>query len=110
MPPDGPHDETLAKNDNGSVKVIASRSKGLLGRAESHADFVDVYIVKGGKEILKFGGEIENPETKSSGELRGKTLIDAEEVTIEEGDVVIIPKGVCHQHTGVIEQIILKIG
>ena len=111
LPQDGPFAEELIANKEKSGVVFRSitdktRSK----KSELHENYTDIFIIHEGSEELFVGGEIEDSEETRPGEWRGKGLIGARKYQVEAGDIVIVPKGVAHQHgEGVLKMIALKI-
>ncbi len=111
LPEKGPFGKELISNIQKSIIISESvTSSDISPEAELHENYTDIFIVKQGKEEIFIGGEIADKESVSPGEWRGKTLVKAREYFIEAGDLVIIPKGIAHQHgVGTIKMIVIKI-
>ena len=76
--------------------MLAFRSKDGVG--EVHEKFADIFIVIDGKATLLTGGELENPQTSSPGELHGSSILHPSQTTkLEKGDIVHIPANTPHQ-------------
>lgn len=110
LPESGPFGEKVLANLDGTAmvnKIITSSEPSEY--AEIHDNFVDIFIVLGGEEELFIGGEIKDKKSASAGEWLGKELNGARKYEVEAGDIVIIPKGVAHQHgRGVVKMIVIK--
>ncbi|MFH1522513.1 MAG: cupin domain-containing protein [Patescibacteria group bacterium] len=110
LPETGPYGEKMLANSQETVIV----SKNITGqepapKAEMHENYVDIFLVTEGKEELFIGGELKDKESVSSGEWLGMNLVGARKYNIEAGDIIIIPKGVPHQHgKGVIRLAVIK--
>lgn len=111
LPQDGSFGEELTLNEEKTAIVFRSlTAKTRSKKAELHENYTDIYIIHEGSEELFIGGEIEDKEETRPGEWRGKGLIGARKYQVEAGDIVIIPKGVAHQHgEGVLKMIVIKI-
>ena len=81
-------------NDAG-YRVNASRRDGP-GEAEVHLTETDIFYVLEGSATFVTGGEVIEPRTISTSEIRGKELTGGEERRIAKGDVITIPRGVPH--------------
>jgi len=78
-----------------SSTILAFRDKD--GKAESHAQFEDVFVVLRGSATLVSGGTITGPVTTAPGEIRGGAVQQGSRRDLKEGDIVHIPAGVPHQ-------------
>ena len=78
-----------------SFTMIALRSKN--GGAEVHENYADFFFVVRGSAKLLTGGTVQDGKTVSSGEIRGKSVLNGVETTLNQGDIVHIPAGVPHQ-------------
>jgi mannose-6-phosphate isomerase-like protein (cupin superfamily) len=67
------------------------------GRAEVHENYADVFFVVQGSAKLLTGGTVEDGNTISPGEIRGKSVLSGVETTLNQGDIVHIPATVPHQ-------------
>lgn len=83
------------------------------GGAEVHAHYDDILVVTRGKATLITGGTVENAQTASDGETKGKDIRNGRSQTIEKGDTVRIPAGTPHQlviaHGSVFSSIVVKV-
>jgi mannose-6-phosphate isomerase-like protein (cupin superfamily) len=75
--------------------MIALRSKN--GGAEIHENYADFLFVVQGTAKLLTGGTVQETRTVSSGEIRGKSVLNGLETTLNQGDIVHIPATVPHQ-------------
>jgi glc operon protein GlcG len=76
-------------------KVHASRRDGP-GEAEVHVADNDIFYVQQGSARFVTGGELVDSHVVAPDEIRGKSILHGEALTLEQGDVVIVPKGVPH--------------
>ena len=67
------------------------------GRAEVHENYADVFFVVQGNAKLLTGGTVQAGNTVSPGEIRGKSVLNGVETTLNQGDIVHIPATVPHQ-------------
>lgn len=67
------------------------------GGAEVHAHYDDIFLVTQGKATLITGGTVEDAQTASDGETRGKSIENGKSQMIEKDDIVHIPAGTPHQ-------------
>ncbi|HSZ62001.1 MAG TPA: hypothetical protein VK828_09390 [Terriglobales bacterium] len=67
------------------------------GRAEVHENYADVFFVVQGSAKLLTGGTVQDGNTVSPGEIRGKSVLNGVETTLNQGDIVHIPATVPHQ-------------
>ncbi|MFH1822784.1 MAG: hypothetical protein ABH830_03730 [Patescibacteria group bacterium] len=111
LPEVGPFGKELMANLEKSAIVNSTiTAKEKSGKAELHEAYTDIFIILEGLEELLIGGEIIEKEEEIKGEWRGKGLINNRSYNIATGDIIIIPKGVAHQHgEGVLKMIVLKI-
>ena len=111
LPQDGSFGEELTSNEERSTIVSRSlTAKTKSKRAELHENYTDIFIIHEGSEELFIGGNIEDREQTRPGEWRGQSLVGARKYQVEAGNVVIIPKGVAHQHgEGILKMIVIKI-
>jgi mannose-6-phosphate isomerase-like protein (cupin superfamily) len=75
--------------------MIALRHKD--GRAEVHESYADVFFVVQGSARLLTGGTVQDCQTVSPGEIRGKSVQNGVETKLNQGDIVHIPATVPHQ-------------
>lgn len=110
LPKIGPFGEKVLSNGDETVIVYKNiTSSEPAEYAESHDNYADIFIVQAGREELFIGGEMKNKETVSAGEWRGKDLSGARKYDIGAGDIIIIPKGVAHQHgRGAVKMTVIK--
>ena len=78
-----------------SFTMIALRSKN--GGAEIHENYADFFFVVRGSAKLLTGGTMQDGKTVSPGEIRGKSVLNGVETTLNPGDIVHIPATVPHQ-------------
>jgi mannose-6-phosphate isomerase-like protein (cupin superfamily) len=78
-----------------SFTMIALRSKN--GGAEIHENYADFFFVVQGSAKLLTGGTVQDGKTVSLGEIRGKSVLNGVETTLNQGDIVHIPAAVPHQ-------------
>jgi mannose-6-phosphate isomerase-like protein (cupin superfamily) len=52
-----------------------------------------------GKATLYLGGTLGEPNEISVGEWRSKTASGGQQVTIQKGDLIVVPRGTVHQRT-----------
>jgi len=91
----GSASETLEKYGV-DYTLLAFRSNDGVG--EVHEKFADIFIVIEGQATLITGGELENPQTSSPGELHGSSILHPSQTTrLEKGDIVHIPANTPHQ-------------
>ena len=76
-------------------RVNASHRAGP-GEAEVHVNDTDIFYVLKGRAQLIVGGTVSDPRALSAGEIRGSKIEGGEMRTIEQGDVVTIPRGIPH--------------
>jgi mannose-6-phosphate isomerase-like protein (cupin superfamily) len=67
------------------------------GRAEVHANYADFLFVVQGSAKLLTGGTVQDGSSVSPGEIRGKSVLNGVETTLNQGDIVHIPATVPHQ-------------
>src|ERR1700683_2726773 len=92
--PDGIASSKLNEYPN-HFTMIVLRSKN--GGAEIHENYADFFFVVRGSAKLLTGGTVQDSKTASPGEIRGKSVLNGVETTLNEGDVVHIPATVPHQ-------------
>ena len=78
-----------------SSTILAFRDKD--GKAESHAQFEDVFVVLRGSATLVSGGTITAPVTTAPGEIRGAAVQQGSRRDLKEGDIAHIPAATPHQ-------------
>lgn len=76
-------------------RVNASRRDGP-GQAEIHLTDADIFYVLEGSATFVTGGELLEPRTAGSGEIRGSAIRGGIERRLGRGDVITIPAGVPH--------------
>jgi|ERR1035437_1839732 mannose-6-phosphate isomerase-like protein (cupin superfamily) len=67
--------------------------------AELHDASDDVYYVLKGKATLVLGGKLVDPKETSPGEWKSKKTEGSQTVEINEGDLIVVPRGTVHQRT-----------
>lgn len=67
------------------------------GEVEYHETLADFFVVQEGEARLVVGGTMENPVTKSPGEIRGTAITGGHTRQIKPGDIVHIPARMPHQ-------------
>lgn len=82
------------EDGNYSINYVSFEDK--KGKSEMHENADDVYYVLEGSAKLKLKGEIVDKQEKGPGEFIGTDLKDAEEKTMEKGDIVSIPRKTPH--------------
>lgn len=75
--------------------MIALRNKD--GRAEVHENYADIFFVVQGTAKLLTGGTVQDGNPVSPGEIRGKSVLNGVETTLNQADIVHIPATVPHQ-------------
>jgi len=75
--------------------MISLRRKN--GGAEVHESYADLFFVVQGSARLLTGGTVQDGKTVSPGEIRGKSVLNGVETTLNQGDIVHIPATVPHQ-------------
>ena len=75
--------------------MISLRRKN--GEAEVHESYADLFFVVQGSARLLTGGTVQDGKTVSPGEIRGKSVLNGVETTLNQGDIVHIPATVPHQ-------------
>jgi mannose-6-phosphate isomerase-like protein (cupin superfamily) len=75
--------------------MIALRKKD--GGAEIHQNFADFFFILKGKATLVTGGTVVDPMTVSPGEIKGASVRDGTQISLNKGDIVHIPANVPHQ-------------
>ena len=93
----GPEGEASSKLNEypNSFTMIALRSKN--GGAEIHENYADFFFVVRGSAKLLTGGTVQDGKAVSPGEIRGKSVLNGVETTLNQGDIVHIPAAVPHQ-------------
>jgi mannose-6-phosphate isomerase-like protein (cupin superfamily) len=66
------------------------------GQAEVHLKDADVIYVLGGSATFVTGGSAIDPHQIEPGEIRGREIQGGETLTLEKGDVIIVPAGTPH--------------
>ena len=66
---------------------------------EVHDASDDIYYVLEGKATLYLGGTLSEAKEISPGEWRSKTASGGQQVAIEKGDLIVVPRGMVHQRT-----------
>src|ERR1700730_12461269 len=92
--PEGVASSTLNQYPN-HFTMIALRSKN--GGAEIHENYADFFFVVQGSAKLLTGGTVPDGKSVSLGEIRGKSVVNGVETTLNQGDIVHIPATVPHQ-------------
>src|ERR1700723_583497 len=92
--PDGAASSKLSDYPN-HFSMIALRSKN--GGAEIHENYADFFFVVRGSAKLLTGGTVQDAKTVNPGEIRGKSVLNGVETTLNQGDIVHIPATVPHQ-------------
>jgi mannose-6-phosphate isomerase-like protein (cupin superfamily) len=63
---------------------------------ERHPHWVDQVTILSGEGVLTYGGNITNPNTAPTGEVRGGTQVGGMTKNLHPGDFVLIPAGMAH--------------
>jgi mannose-6-phosphate isomerase-like protein (cupin superfamily) len=92
--PEGAASSKLSEYPN-HLTMIALRSKN--GGAEIHENYADFFFVVRGSAKLLTGGTVQDAKTVNPGEIRGKSVLNGVETTLNQGDIVHIPATVPHQ-------------
>jgi len=92
--PEGAASSKLNEYPN-SLTMIALRRKN--GGAEIHENYADFFFVVQGSAKLLTGGTVLDGKSVSPGEIRGKSVVNGVETTLNQGDIVHIPATVPHQ-------------
>ena len=92
--PDGLASSKLNEYPN-HFTMIALRTKN--GGAEIHDNYADFFFVVRGSAKLLTGGTVQDAKTVNPGEIRGKSVLNGVETTLNQGDIVHIPATVPHQ-------------
>ena len=71
------------------------------GLAEVHDASDDVYYVLEGTATLTLGGTLEAPNEVQPGEWRGARINGGQTLTLNKGDLVVVPRGTPHQRSTV---------
>ena len=66
---------------------------------EVHDGSDDIYYVLDGTATLLLGGSLVDANEISPGEWRAKTSTGGQRVTINKGDLIVVPRGTPHQRT-----------
>src|ERR1700681_296386 len=92
--PEGAAGSKLNEYPN-SFTMIALRGKN--GGAEVHENYADFFFVVRGSAKLLTGGTVQDRKSVSAGEIRGKSVLNGVETSLNQGDIVHIPATVPHQ-------------
>jgi len=92
--PEGVASSKLSEYPN-HFTMIALRSRN--GGAEIHENDADFFFVVRGSAKLLTGGTVQGSKTVSPGEIRGKSVLNGVETTLNQGDIIHIPATVPHQ-------------
>jgi mannose-6-phosphate isomerase-like protein (cupin superfamily) len=92
--PEGAASSKLNEYPN-SFTMVALRTKN--GGAEIHENYADFFFVVRGSAKLLTGGTVQDAKTVDPGEIRGKSVLNGVETTLNQGDIVHIPATVPHQ-------------
>ena len=93
--PDHSARETLGDYGNHLVRMIHRSGT---GAPEFHENFVDLWIVTGGRGTLVVGGSLVGPRaTGGRGEMTGTSIDGGERHEVSAGDVMHIPAKTAHQ-------------
>ena len=66
---------------------------------EVHDTSDDIYYVLEGTATLSLGGTLSDAKEISPGEWRSKTASGGQQVRIQKGDLIVVPRGTVHQRT-----------
>jgi len=92
--------EELIGGPGMQLRVAVQHEKNKGGAAaELHDAADDVYYVLDGSATLVLGGRLDAPRETEAGEWRSPRIIDGRTVTINKGDLVIVPRGTPHQRS-----------
>jgi mannose-6-phosphate isomerase-like protein (cupin superfamily) len=75
--------------------MLAFRNRN--GGGELHQNYADLFYILDGGATLMTGGELVDPKTIASGEIRGASVKGGVGQEVKAGDVVHIPAGTPHQ-------------
>src|SRR5258706_3617437 len=67
--------------------------------AELHDASDDVYYVLKGTATLELGGKLVDPKEVSPGEWRSQKVTGSQNIEINEGDLIMVPRGTVHRRT-----------
>jgi len=67
------------------------------GGAEIHENYADIFLVVQGAATLVTGGSVQEVETVSPGEIRGKAVLNGKSTILTQGDFAHIPARLPHQ-------------
>lgn len=91
---DGSASETLEKYPH-HYTMLAFRTRN--GGGEVHQNFADLFYILDGHAAVLTGGELVEPKTTATGEIRGASVKGGTRQELQAGDVVHIPAGTPHQ-------------
>ncbi|MEO8574195.1 MAG: hypothetical protein ABI481_09520 [Pyrinomonadaceae bacterium] len=66
---------------------------------EVHDESDDIYYVLEGTATLALGGTLSEAKEISPGEWRSKTASGGQQIRIQKGDLIVVPRGTVHQRT-----------
>src|SRR5580765_4282281 len=85
----GPGMETRVAIQHDKIKIGSD--------AELHDASDDVYYVLKGKATLELGGKLVDPKEVSPGEWRSQRVTGSQNIEINEGDLIMVPRGTVHR-------------
>lgn len=88
-------DQGMPLIENSVFKIHAGR-RVKPGQAESHADETDIFYIIQGEATLVTGGTIINGKEIEPNEVRGDGITGGTTVTLQTGDIIIVPPGTPH--------------
>ncbi|MEP6944278.1 MAG: hypothetical protein ABJA02_00055, partial [Acidobacteriota bacterium] len=92
--------EDLIGGPGMETRVAIQHDKNRVGAdAEVHDHSDDVYYVLKGKATLVLGGTLDAPREASPGEWKSKSISGGQSIEINEGDLVVVPRGTPHQRS-----------
>jgi mannose-6-phosphate isomerase-like protein (cupin superfamily) len=90
--------EELYGGEGAQLHVAVQRDKDKpAGAAEVHDASDDIYYVLEGSATLTLGGRLDAPNEISPGEWRGARIIGGQSVSVNKGDLIVVPRGTPHQ-------------
>ena len=92
--------EDLIGGEGMELRVAVQHEKDTTAaNAEIHDASDDVYYVLDGSATLTLGGTLDAPKEIEPGEWRGPQISGGQKITINKGDLVIVPRGTPHHRS-----------
>lgn len=99
LPVESPFGRLIKANSDNTAKIsISKTAEEESEQAEIHDNFNDLFFVLSGEEEFWSGGELADKAETEPGEWLGKNLVGAKPSQLNQGDILIAPKGVPHKH------------